>query len=521
MVIFYFIIEAIGGIKMENYLTWDDFKRLINGSFYLQEKEEGKVKKAFLLNSYMSSLFPKQYNLEQYEQKVQQFHQAVLDTLPALPPEIKKILGHVSLYQKEDGIHFKLDVNLFLQGLMYVCDLNFISDREYIEVANLYYNEDKERFINQIKEILQRIKKHLSSTLLQNDLVVLLGRDGKKYVIERENMIQSRSIITWAIHHLEEIFVVYEKEIPNEILDLFYQEKLLLLLAQSAINLCFSQQHFTKEMYSFLQKYCYYVQYRMQEDPHFNPSYIVKNSTKYQKAGIVTAKEVLQYLTQNKREDIEQCGFSSTQEMLETCLVDLNAKLKLEEEEKRKKQRLASFKKDMQLSWEFLPTEKRKEGSTRGLSTHYATSSEKRDEEEKKEKLLEDKIALFQNLPYITILRGVNHLEGYVAYVFPNGKVIMEKFYKKTKKGLVPAYYEAIFVMSIEYFGELSKESKTNIRDFMKSKVDQNACVINHTKNFMHRVWMEVENMEYSDTILDYIEALVNNAEKPKNLVKS
>ena len=135
-------------------------------------------------------------------------------------------------------------------------------------------------------------------------------------------------------------------------------------------------------------------------------------------------------------------------------------------------------------------------------------------EEKKKEILLEEKTSLFSSLPYIANLKGKNHFEGYEAYVFENGKVILEKFYKKTRGGYAPTMNEAIYAMNIKDFEELSKMGKTEVREYAKAN-GLDLTPIHHTKYFSKRVMAVVNSKSYNSDVLDYIDQLIEKSKSP------
>ena len=62
---------------------------------------------------------------------------------------------------------------------------------------------------------------------------------------------------------------------------------------------------------------------------------------------------------------------------------------------------------------------------------------------------------------------GKNTFNGYIGYVYPNGRVVLDKFYDKQTDSLL-ADGHAVYAMNIEEFYELSKLSKSEL---IKSKL--------------------------------------------------
>ncbi|MGN1371319.1 MAG: hypothetical protein ACI4XM_03490 [Candidatus Coprovivens sp.] len=91
--------------------------------------------------------------------------------------------------------------------------------------------------------------------------------------------------------------------------------------------------------------------------------------------------------------------------------------------------------------------------------------------EEKEKKILERystyerKRRFFDNSGYIHKLYGQNAFEGYIAYIYPNGEILMEKFFDDYEN-CIPTIGEAIYNIRAMYFDNLSKLSKpTLIKD--------------------------------------------------------
>ena len=71
---------------------------------------------------------------------------------------------------------------------------------------------------------------------------------------------------------------------------------------------------------------------------------------------------------------------------------------------------------------------------------------------------------LFEGTFNYRTVEGKNTFDGYLAYIYPNGKVILERFFEKRKDGKeVIATDQAIYVMNIAEFYSLTNLSKTTI----------------------------------------------------------
>lgn len=96
---------------------------------------------------------------------------------------------------------------------------------------------------------------------------------------------------------------------------------------------------------------------------------------------------------------------------------------------------------------------------------NYLTPEEKEQKVLERYSIYERKKAFFDNSGYIHKFYGQNTFEGYVAYVYENGEVLMEKFFDDFAN-CIPTVGEAIYNIKAVYFENLSKLSKpTLIKD--------------------------------------------------------
>lgn len=107
--------------------------------------------------------------------------------------------------------------------------------------------------------------------------------------------------------------------------------------------------------------------------------------------------------------------------------------------------------------------------------------------------LYERKVNFFENTEYIEKVLGLGEFNGYLAYFYPNGTVIMEKFFDDYAESM-PTKNEAIYTLKVRYFETLSKLSKTKL---MK---DERCTRIIHSGNWEERVkkLIDVEPTEES-----------------------
>ena len=125
---------------------------------------------------------------------------------------------------------------------------------------------------------------------------------------------------------------------------------------------------------------------------------------------------------------------------------------------------LDEYVKDLKNNWKFFPDSKsldeeiKKRIGNKELDTNANSNKDR-------EKLLDlyiSKKALFDSTdPFVRSL-GINTFEGYVAYIYKNGIVILEKYYDSLKTKSLTSE-NAIYAMDIKEFYQLSNISKREI----------------------------------------------------------
>lgn len=125
---------------------------------------------------------------------------------------------------------------------------------------------------------------------------------------------------------------------------------------------------------------------------------------------------------------------------------------------------MQKYFKELNVNWIFLEPDD--ESITKDV-LKVIKSGLKTKREPKEHDLLElymEKKAFFDSSHPYLIIRGKNTFDGYAGYLYDNGIVVLEKFFENHKQTRV-AVNEAIYVMNMENFLELSQRSKSNIID--------------------------------------------------------
>lgn len=160
-------------------------------------------------------------------------------------------------------------------------------------------------------------------------------------------------------------------------------------------------------------------------------------------------------------------------------------------------------------SWEFLPKGERiKKGDIKEVKV-WDNNKMKKD----KCKLIEEvnmRIEILENSGYvISPIVGLDTFSGYYAFVYPNGKVILEKFWENVET-LNPADGCATYVMSIDNFVELSKMPKLALIEYIKSFPEIGVKRIFHTsvENWQRNLHKEINGTYRFEDAIDFINNL-------------
>lgn len=126
------------------------------------------------------------------------------------------------------------------------------------------------------------------------------------------------------------------------------------------------------------------------------------------------------------------------------------------------------------LNWEIVPSGTddsldKKVISSLNRQYNYLTPEQREQIILEKYALYERKKAFFENSGYVYKFYGRNTFDGYVAYIYENGEVLMEKFFNDYAQ-CIPSSGEAIYNVKVADFETLSKLTKTTLMKESKCK---------------------------------------------------
>ena len=108
--------------------------------------------------------------------------------------------------------------------------------------------------------------------------------------------------------------------------------------------------------------------------------------------------------------------------------------------------------------------EERVETAIRNSTNNPSGGKKKKKTPEELRELYMRKKKFYENTNFFRVVEGQNAFEGYLAYIYPNGRVVMDRYFEKTKKGIEKiADEQAIYIMDIKEFYDITRNSKPDI----------------------------------------------------------
>ena len=163
---------------------------------------------------------------------------------------------------------------------------------------------------------------------------------------------------------------------------------------------------------------------------------------------------------------------------------------------------MTEYLKDIKANWDILPEDDYddvmdydKSSSTKTDSTKYEVS------EERVLEMYVEKKEFYGSTDPIFRIKGKNTFNGYIGFIYANGKVVLDKFFEDVESRQL-AYGEAIYIMDIKDFYELSQYPK---RDLIASpKVDK----IDHRRGWQEKARNEISTGGNAKEVKDTIKQL-------------
>lgn len=164
--------------------------------------------------------------------------------------------------------------------------------------------------------------------------------------------------------------------------------------------------------------------------------------------------------------------------------------------------------KKLELSWKLFKKGERETAPSDDISVkpHFPSAEMSKDE---KNAELRRRIDFFEATPYAYRVEGINNFAGYIGYIYPNGQVIFERFYKDLSSYEL-ALENATYIMRLDNFLEMSKLSKPEIIEYIKAG-NTDVKRRYHTSKWEENITAIIIGKEYDAKTVDTIEELVNS----------
>ena len=162
---------------------------------------------------------------------------------------------------------------------------------------------------------------------------------------------------------------------------------------------------------------------------------------------------------------------------------------------------------DIKVNWDFLPSG---EGIKKGVSKNTRGISKNKKDKDELINEINMRISILENSGFIgRPIRGLDTFSGYYAFIYPNGKVILEKFWKN-ESTLNPSVGNATYVMDIDNFIEMSKISRIDLIEYMKTLPEIGVKRIFHTSinNWQRNLFDAINGTYRIEDAIDFINSL-------------
>lgn len=175
--------------------------------------------------------------------------------------------------------------------------------------------------------------------------------------------------------------------------------------------------------------------------------------------------------------------------------------------------------KKLQASWEFIrkgiSEKKNNDNETDNLvDVIQKRIGKKKKTREEKRQLMIDRMSFLDNTEYLYKMTGKNNFTGYVGYIYANGTVVFEKYYKnfETRE---PVESAATYVMNFNNFVEMSMLTKTEIMSYIKQG-GTDVRRVYHTGIWCDKMFEIISGKTYDEKTMKRIDQLINEGQLSK-----
>ena len=428
-----------------------------------------------------------------------------------------RIIPHLSLRSDKKNRRRLLTFNYEFLALKLIYMLNIKPDYKYS--GNSFYNN----IIKEIDERMRVLDAFLAGKVISENDINKINKwygielnkqedlDSDKELIEKLDKLKllklgsTRTKLNEKLNKLNQIRALSKrvrtllKDIKSakinidvdELMELFDIEKFYLILAKGTIDYAnVAGKHGVGPLCSIsdVRTYVYFLAEEL--GPDYNPQIKIYDSEK---------DEVVLYDFKTLKEEL-----SKYQEMYPERVLELSVK-EIEENNIRTYNDAIAYyerkrKEDAQaltLSWELL-----KKGTSSKKTGTKGHSISNPSEKDKKNKELID--ALYHRMDFLDETDyklkavGLNNFNGYVAFIYDNGTVLLESLYRDIEKQELVKSSGATYVMNIFDFVEFSKLSRTEIIEYISNTDNPKVRRFYHTKTWEDRVTRYLKGIKIS-----------------------
>lgn len=173
--------------------------------------------------------------------------------------------------------------------------------------------------------------------------------------------------------------------------------------------------------------------------------------------------------------------------------------------------------KKLEASWNFIRNGK-KEITPVDEETVIRLKNKKTDKKkitrEEKIQAITDRMGFLDHTNYVYKMTGKDEFEGYIGYIYSNGVVVFEKFYKSIDNH-EPSTSNATYVMNFNNFVQMSKLTKTDIMAYIKNG-GTDVRRVYHTNKWVDKMIAIITGKTYDEKAMEKIDRLISEGKISK-----
>ena len=173
--------------------------------------------------------------------------------------------------------------------------------------------------------------------------------------------------------------------------------------------------------------------------------------------------------------------------------------------------------KKLEASWNFIRNGKKEITPVdEDVVVRLKTKKQEKKKVTREEKLqaITDRMSFLDHTDYVYKMTGKDNFEGYIGYIYSNGVVVFEKFYKSIENH-EPSTSNATYVMTFNNFVEMSKKTKTDIMAYIKNG-GTDVRRVYHTNKWIDKMIAIITGKTYDEKTMERIDKLISEGKISK-----